>query len=106
MPVSEPEARATKGDDMTSAPLPDQALLHGHLATGGQGLGTAKDHAVPDELQVEDTIIDLSEDVSDPERAAVTHSPEEAFADRLDSASESDLQEQQIEVPQDDDERV
>jgi hypothetical protein len=86
--------------------VPEQAMLQAHAAVFETGRGSIAEGVARDELRVEETIIDVPEDFSDPERVAVTHSPEEAFADRLGSASESDLQEQQIEVPQDEDERV
>jgi hypothetical protein len=90
---------------MTSTPLPEQGMLRADRRIMGDSERATADE-VPDELKVEDEIIDAPEDASDPERAAAGRRPEESISDRLDSANESDLQEQAIVVPEDEDERV
>lgn len=93
---------------MSSTPLPE----HGHLraertfagipsATAGVDTGEP-----PEDLRVEETIIDVPDDEIDPERAAVVRSEAEEVSEHLGSASEFDVREQAIVVPDDDEERV
>lgn len=89
----------------TGPSLPDQAMLHADrvfLAPDDSGAQT------PEEDLVEDRIIEVPEDLGDPERAAVRHSEAEQMHDSAGSGSEFDRHEQTVELPDDidEDERV
>ena len=93
---------------MSSTPLPE----HGALRAGRTFVGIPSATSMldagepPEELRVDETIIDVPEDEVDPERAAVVRSEEEEVSEHLDSASEFDVLDQAIVVPDDDEDRV
>jgi hypothetical protein len=97
-----------RGDEMSSTPLPEHGILRAGRTFAGlpsatSGLDTGEP---PEDLLVEETIIDVPDDEVDPERAAVVRSEDEEMSEHLDSGSEFDVREQAIVIPEDDDERA
>jgi hypothetical protein len=91
---------------MSATPLPEHSLLRARGALLGSTPTRDDAREVSDEVRVEDAIIDVPEDLGDPERSAVVHDETESVSENLDSASEFDLREQQIVVAEDEDERT
>ena len=92
---------------MSATPsLPEQGLLRATEAVRRASAANQAEQHDAERQSIDEAIIDVPDDLDDPERSAVVHDEADEVSRHLDVASEFDLREQSIVIPVDEDERA